>query len=88
MQQGKSEKIWLTLDAETWSQVVELKRVLGIESTPEVMRIIVRQAIAAVPWDSPILLAANEAIRETRHWAFERMREKFAEIEQELNVGR
>lgn len=85
--QGKSEKVFVSLEPEIWAQVAELKRVLGVESTPEVVRILIRQALAATPWDSSTLFSAREGLNSVKHWAFGRLRAKLDEISQEIDQG-
>jgi metal-responsive CopG/Arc/MetJ family transcriptional regulator len=83
-QAAKSEKVWLTLDPELAAQVSEVGRTLGVENKPEIIRIMVRQALAAIPWQGDRLVLAREAMNAVKHWGFNRLREKIAEIEREL----
>jgi len=82
--QHKSERLFLTLPADLDAQMAELGRTLGVESKPELVRILLRQSLAAVPWDSPMLADMREGLNSARQWAFAKLREKFAEIEQEM----
>ena len=81
----KSEKITLVLDSELAAQVADAGRALGLENRPEAIRMLLHQAVAAFPWDSPSLLVAQEAMNAARHWAFSRLRMKLVEMEQELD---
>jgi metal-responsive CopG/Arc/MetJ family transcriptional regulator len=85
---AKTEKVFLSLPPELWAQVAEVGRALGVENRPELIRILVRQAIAAVPWDGNQLQVASEGLNTVKHWAFNKLREKLGEIEQELNESR
>ncbi len=81
---AKSEKVFLTLDTELAAQVSDAGRALGIENKPEIIRILIKQSLAAFPWQGDRLIDAREGLLAAKHFAFARLREKLAEIEREL----
>lgn len=82
-QPQKSEKVFVTLDAELSAQVLDFGRAIGVENKPELIRILVRQSLAAVPWGSEQLHLLREGLNSARHWAWGKFREKWEEVERE-----
>ena len=79
------KQLYLTLDPALKLQIEEFQRALGLESPAEAIRVLLRKAIAATPMDDRSLENIREGYGAVRRWAFNKLREKLAEIEREMN---